>query len=206
MLIGQCLLPEINNWRHAHMWLSVMGEGGYWNPSHGEVQASWSYKQKTFKWIPLSHPHPVSSFPQWAKEALGSQRLKAGFSLPIRSQHRTSDIKGPSTAAEPDDLTTLAVDLTTLPSIWNVCFKWLFSWLWLPLTLGTGLPWNQGPSVLFSTVFLSQRSMSATGKCSTDVYRVNDSRPRVAYREPFCPPHQEASMWCLSRWCNVYKA
>lgn len=29
MLIGQCLLPEINNWRHAHMWLSVMGEGGY---------------------------------------------------------------------------------------------------------------------------------------------------------------------------------
>lgn len=137
---------------------------------------SWLFwEKKNFKWIPLPHPHLVSSFPQWAKEAPGSQFPTAGFSLPFRSQYKTPGWEGsPKVCAR--HLGQKTTDLVCWLHSTHQYLRWLYensSFLGYGChpPLGQGVPRNQAPSVLFSAVFLTQRSVPATRMCSTECLR-----------------------------------
>lgn len=116
--------------------------GGYWSPVHGEV----GLQDKKIQVDPLPHPHLVSSFPSWAKEALGSQFSTADFSLPSRSKQTNKhswfrrSFQGTCLATGPHNLLPLFVDFTALTSAWNVYMEIVLLWLWLPFTLRTRYP------------------------------------------------------------------
>lgn len=123
--------------------------------------------KKNFKWIPLPHPHLVSSFPQWAKEAPGSQFPTAGFSLPFMSQYKTPGWEGsPKVCAR--HLGQKTTDLVCWLYSTHQCLRCLYEnssclGYGCHSLLGQGVPWNQAPSVYFSAVF-------PTCACHKDVF------------------------------------
>lgn len=113
--------------------LCVMEERGYQNPLHGGIQRTCSSEKKKIKWIPLPHPHLVSSFPQWAKEPPGSQYPTAGFSLPWLRRIFQGTCPAPGPENDWPSLLTLRHSPVSEMFVW----KQSFPWLWLPPALRT---------------------------------------------------------------------